>query len=266
MKKKLLTLAMAAVMVVSSAVTAFAADETTLDGSEGWWTAHTKGYLVDEDGVELTFKATTDADALNGWDGPVALLYTATEAYAGEYTPDADSTVQVNNLAGYSEIILVRGDSAAFLGANNTWGTLSEDWTWEATKTTDDWEAYKTAIKAGLDCSVVVTKADGAVTLVLKVGDITESKITVKTDTTKDIYLAMTAENCKLTNIKEVVKETTTQAPATETTTVAAGGNNNNNNSTGSTGSGDTAPVLALLAVAAVAGAVVVLRKKEVTE
>ena len=269
MKKKLLTLAMAAVMVVSSAVTAFAADpelvteNTTFtgaaaDGSEGWNSAGTgKVFPVTEDGVTIVFHndAFTDSkdhgngdkfgDAYDNWDNFV-LETIATDAAKGV-------TMRADNFSW------TYGDSAV---APTVTSEIS--WVWEEI----DWKA----MTDDTDVTLVAKKADAnTVTFTITFASDATAKevytLTYADGVPADLQFQVGADGGKM-ELKSATfgsTEKDTQAP-TETTTVAAGGNNNSNNSTGSTGSGDTAPVLALLAVAAVAGAVVVLRKKEVTE
>ena len=253
MKKKLLTLAMAAVMVVSSAVTAFAADAVTLDGSAGWWKAWTPSYEV-KDGETLEF----DIDVKGGdtvWNNVCAAFAT------GSITGQADPNEEKKDDTTYKELAVIRGD-------NYGWGGDYATVAWEGGMGTETGlaEADFIAMMKDAHLDVTISRSGNEVTYtyVAAGGDKTMTRTAKFTASESSVHVFFIPDTSTVT-VTPVVKETTTQAP-TETTTVAAGGNNNNNNSTGSTGSGDTAPVLALLAVAAVAGAVVVLRKKEVTE
>lgn len=226
MKKKLLTLAMAATMVVSSVFTAFA-DETV--ECSGWWVAHSQGYEVDADGLELSFKNTTYDTAVKNWDGPIYVVYTGDEA-------------KVNG-AGYAEYGVARGDLFGWNSAANTGDAAAFEATgnkFEKVAEPADWAGYLTALKAGADCKLKATLNGDELVVEFTVADAT-SKATWKVDGSKKVYISVGGENCTLTEVKEVA------ASATPST-------------------GDYTAVLPVALVALAAAGAVVASRKKVTE
>ncbi len=226
MRKKLLTVAMVATMAISSVLSAFAAADIDCTG---WWVAHTEGFEVTADGVEVNFKGTTYDTATFNHDTPVVVVYAGDEA-------------KVNG-NGYLEYAVVRSDNYAWApdnvngvtGAANT-GAGLDNWTAAGYKIestgapTDDagWATWLEANKAGADCTVKATKDNDKVTLVVTNSGIT-STTTIPVDATKTIYISLSGELCKVTDIKVAGDETgedkttpaednTTKAPAKTTT------------------------------------------------
>ena len=107
MRKKIFAVALAAVMTVTSAMSAFAL-ETELDCT-GWWTDHADGIEVTAEGVEFNFKNTTyaevDATAHNGngkvenYDTPVIVIYNSADGVIGKLGD-----------AGYTEYVVIRSE------------------------------------------------------------------------------------------------------------------------------------------------------------
>ncbi len=184
---------------------------------EGWWTAHTSGIEVTSDGVALTFKNNTYSAAANQWEVPVVVAYAGDEA-------------KVNG-AGYDEYAVIRGDAYAWTtkaaDANTgaglaAWSNLG--YTFQSNASTfDTWLADN---KAGTDCKVQAIKKDGKVIIETTVGSVT-SYTTFPVDAGKKVYISLSGEKCKLTNIKtaqytainlpgEVPSATATPAPSTD--------------------------------------------------
>ena len=159
---------------------------------EGWWTAHTSGIEVTDSGVALTFKNTTYSSAANQWEIPVVVAYTGDEA-------------KVNG-AGYDEYVVIRGDAYAWTtkaaDANTgaglaAWNNLG--YTFQSNASTfDTWLADN---KAGTNCKVQAVKKDGKVIIETTVGSVT-SYTTFPVDAGKKVYISLSGEKCKLTNIK----------------------------------------------------------------
>ena len=146
---------------------------------------------VTESGMAVTFKNNTHADAVNGWDIPLAVAYTG----------DAP----VVNGAGYKEYVVVRGDGYAWANADgdiNTGAGLASwsglGYTFEANPVNDSWLEDN---KSGTECKVQAVKSDGKVIIETKVGSVT-SKTTFPVEDGKKVYISLTGEQCKLTNIK----------------------------------------------------------------
>ena len=159
---------------------------------EGWWTAHTSGIEVTSGGVALTFKNNTYSAAANQWEVPVVVAYAGDEA-------------KVNG-AGYDEYAVIRGDAYAWTtkaaDANTgaglaAWNNLG--YTFQSNASTfDTWLADN---KAGTNCKVQAVKKDGKVIIETTVGSVT-SYTTFPVDAGKKVYISLSGEKCKLTNIK----------------------------------------------------------------
>ena len=184
---------------------------------EGWWTAHTSGIEVTDNGVALTFKNNTYSAAANQWEVPVVVAYAGDEA-------------KVNG-AGYDEYAVIRGDAYAWTtkaaDANTgaglaAWNNLG--YTFQSNASTfDTWLADN---KAGTDCKIQAIKKDGKVIIETTVGSVT-SYTTFPVDAGKKVYISLSGEKCKLTNIKtaqytainlpgEVPSATATPAPSAD--------------------------------------------------
>jgi len=280
MKKKLLTLAMAAVMTVSSAFAAFAEDVDCT----GWWVAHSAGVEVTTDGVEVTFTNTTYESATANWNGPIWVLYSADEAFAGSGT--------CNTAAGYNEYWVMRGDNygwgnnayyntqqetdpntGAYVINTNTPNALADagiTWTADADAT---WDNFVTDLKSGIECKATAKLVGNTAEVTFSVAGV-DTKIVLPVDTSKKTYLSIGGELTKITNLtsKSMAPagggdDATTAGNANDATTA---GNANDATTAGTTGTatpntGDATMVGLLLAVAAVS-AVVVLKKRTVTE
>lgn len=159
---------------------------------EGWWTAHTSGIEVTDSGVALTFKNNTYSSAANQWEIPVVVAYAGDEA-------------KVNG-AGYDEYVVIRGDAYAWTtkaaDANTgaglaAWNNLG--YTFQSNASVfDTWLADN---KAGTNCKVQAVKKDGKVIIETTVGSVT-SYTTFPVDAGKKVYISLSGEKCKLTNIK----------------------------------------------------------------
>ncbi len=275
MKKKLLTLAMAAVMVVSSAINTFAATVADVEAS-GWWVAHSAGIEVTEEGVEVTFTNTTDASAANNWNGPIFVLYSADAAFAGS---DADTTTAdtVNTVAGYNEYWVQRGDNygwgnATYYGVTGDLNTNLADalttagitWTPDADAV---WDNFLTDLKAGVECKCTAKLVGDNAVLTFSVAGV-DAQIELPVDTSKTTYLSISGELTTITDIEYSAMASAgadTDTDADTNTDSDADTNTNTNGGATTPDTGDSTMVVALAVVAMVA-AVVVLKKRTVTE
>lgn len=153
--------------------------------------AQTDGYEVTESGIEITFKSTSASSAKDNWETPALIAYTADEPkFKG---------------ANYKEYAIIRSDAFAWKDGVFDNNKDSDDWknsgyTFDA-KFPEDWAAWVEANKAGTDCKVQAIKKDGKVYVEVTNGNLTSVTSFPITGNEK-IYLSLTGENCKLTDIK----------------------------------------------------------------
>ena len=234
MNKKILAGVLASALAVTCAANVSAL-QAELDCS-GWWTAHTDGIEITADGVEVTFTSTTYEDAANNWNAPIYVVYTS-----------ADASIKEAGTEGYTEYFVCRADMYGWLGAANTNDGMGDGFTWERTAE-PDWDNWLTNLKAGVSGSLKATKGNGNVTVVFTVNGATSTTV-IPTDSDK-VYVALSGEMCKLTNIKLV-----------DNTPAAGTGSEGGDKGSPSTGVEGVAIVAGLAIVAA--GAVVVAKKRK---
>ncbi len=246
MKKKLFAVALAAVMVVSSAVSAMAESIADVNAS-GWWVAHSKGVEITEAGVEISYKSTTDATATANWNAPIYVVYSADAAFA-----PADGAMTCNTAAGYAEYWVMRADNygwaGAGLGAGNTASATDLETLgvgFENNAADKDWTNWVAENQAGVNGKVTAKKTAADKVEVTFDHNGVKSTCTIPVPADKTIYVSLSGELCTLTNI------TAEAIPAGSTTPTT----------------GDMTAVLpvAVLAVAAMA-VVVVMKRRTVAE
>lgn len=255
MKKRFFTVVMATVMTLAMSVSAFAAELADVDAT-GWWVAHSTAIEVDETGVEVNFTATTYESATSNWNSPLYVVYTATEEFAGG--------AGISDVAGYTEYAVVRSDTYAWSGEANT-GNLdswtNKGFTWEATAPAD-WTTWLESLKGGVDGTLEAQLSGDTLTAVFTVGDAV-STASFKVDSSKPVYISLTGELCKLTNIniESVATEVETEAEETEDTTTTAEVTEE------SPKTGDASSVAFVTVVLfAAAGTLILLKKRTVNE
>ncbi len=267
MRKKLLTVALAATMAVASVFSAFAED---VDCS-GWWVAHSSGTEITTEGVEIDFHAQTYDSASSNWNSPLYVVYAADAKFAGG--------AGISDTAGYTEYFVMRSDNYGWKGDKNT---ASMDALVEAGVSVEStgvpaddaaWAEWLAANKAGVDCKIKATKtADDKVVVEFTNNGLT-SKATITVDAGKTIYVSVTGELCNVTNLTSKASAGTTTPDPTpapsddkkdEPTTAAPAGSKDNNVKPSQTG--DTTAVAVVVIVALGAAVAVVASKKKVTE
>ncbi len=267
MKKKLLTVLMAAVITVSSALCAFAKTTTTSLGSveaSGWWVEHSTAYLL-KDGADVTFtmnSVTYDTASAN-WNGPIWVLYSADEAFAGGSG--------LSDTAGYAEYLVNRVDIYWWAAdgtnrfANDALSTVTS---YEVVEPDGIWDNFVADLKAGITWTVNVKVSGSTVTIVSTTSTGLQSTAVVNVDSSKDNYITFGGELCSITNIKASV------TTADETTTAIEVVTNENGETETiiiteavNPESGDASVVIPMALIAMVAvGAVLATKKKTVTE
>lgn len=250
--KKLLAILLAVAMVMSIALVASAAETTMPDlDCAGWWTAHTAGVELTETPTTITFTNTTYADAADNWNTALWILYTANEAKVNgdgyvEYWVHRSDNYGWGN-AGYYTAAL---PADTFLNTAFPDNLAANNITWVGEFAEGCWENWVADSKAGAE-GTVTAKLDGNGNAVITISyhGVTNT-VTLPVDTSKPVYLSLTGEKCKLSNIKVSVPDPAPVEPAPDDSNAKTGDNTN---------------IIALAAamVLSVAGVAVLVRKKE---
>lgn len=190
--KKLVALALASAMVLTSAITVSAAtvvlDETV--DSPTFWGAHTTGMKLSEEWQTLSCTSTSYETAAANWNTPFMVAYYGTEA-------------KVNG-AGYEELFVNRSDMFGWVAGNGDTNVgLPEGYTYEVLSAPADdaaWAAWLAANKEGVTVTVSTCIEDGkAIFIMSNSGAV--SKTTIAVDTTKDVYVSLGGEMCTMKNV-----------------------------------------------------------------
>ena len=65
-----------------------------------------------------------------------------------------------------------------------------------------NWDTWKAKNKEGIDCSVSITRSGGTVTVTTSNLGVEITNITTMKDPSKDVYIALTGDQCAITNIR----------------------------------------------------------------
>lgn len=258
MRKKLLTVALAATMAVSSVLSAAAAE---LSGA--WWTAWSESYEI-ADGATVEF----DIDVKGGdtvWNN-VAAVFTNSKI-TGTQAPADEAG------ASYKEYAVVRGDNWGWGGGDNK-SSAGSDITYEG-GIADLGDADFIATMKDCHLDITITRSGNDITMVTK-GTGTNGKTFTRTakftdDLSAGVNVFFVPDTSTIT-----VAKAAADTPATPTTddkkddgaaatTVAPEAGSKDNNVTPSK-TGDTAAVAVVAIVALGAAVAVVASKKKVTE
>lgn len=206
MRKRILAIALATTMALSTAVVAVpsyknvavaqaAEEETGAQSFDGWWTGHCLGDEITETEKTVNFKSITDNDpTLTGYHNtPVFVIY-----YGDENKVNGE---------GYDEVFVVRSDLygwlAPSLGGNNTNEGMSEieaaGFTFTKENAPENLADWYAANKKGVDVSYTTSIKDGVVTVKVTNNGIS-SITTFKYDESKGkkLYLSVTGERCTI--------------------------------------------------------------------
>ena len=181
------------------------------------------------------------------------------------------------NGAGYDEYVVIRGDGYAWTtkGTDANTGAGLEVWNglgyaFESAAPGDTWVQDN---KAGTDCKVQAIISGGKVIIETTVGSVV-SKTSFPVEAGKKVYISLTGEKCKLTNIKaadytaigDVTGAPSTPAPGDNNNT-GTGDNNTDtdNNNTDTDTSGDDEPEVTEKKSMKVSGIVAKANTKKVT-
>lgn len=208
MRKRILAIALATTMALSTAVIAVpsyknvavaqaAEEETGAQTFDGWWTAHTYGDEITETEKTVNFKAITDNDptAINNWDTPSFVIY-----YGDKNEVQIPDTYVVE---GYDEVAVIRSDLWSWSAGGDITNPEGYAGTNELTFTTEnapaDWAAWLSANKKGVDVSYTTQIKDGVVTVKVTNNGIT-GIATFKYDESKGkkLYISVTGEKCTI--------------------------------------------------------------------
>lgn len=182
--KKTLALALVVMMLCVCAFSVSAA-ETTLPNltTQGFWSAHSDGVAVTEDGVEITldFQSTGENGVFSNWHAPSVVVYYGTEA-------------KVNG-ADYAEIAVIRSDAYGWTPTAPFWGPngYGED--------AAAWAAWLEGCKNGAVAAVSAQLADGNAVVTLTANGMSNT-YTFPLEEGKDVYISLSGEFCAMSNIK----------------------------------------------------------------
>ena len=150
---------------------------------DGYRTAASEGILI-KDGMEISFHTMSLPTARLIWHCPYVALFCSD-----------DKKVNGKN---YKEFTLIRMDGEDWesndISENRNYVNTTDEY--------DGWDTWKKANKEGIDCKVTFRRSGSQVTVITENAGIRVRNITEIKDGTKDIYAALTGDQCALTNIR----------------------------------------------------------------
>lgn len=237
MKKKLLTLAMAAAMAISTALTSFAATEES---------------------VTLTgFASGTSAEIL---EGDFDVTYTFNDKSTG--TDNWDNAIVEFWVDGAASHVDVRLDRFGWLNAHAD-KTAEITWTDSNDPATLDWATWANKMRAGEDVTINVVRKGNTFTITTSSAGYTfVGEVTSADYEGKKVGIRLTGEEAELTNIKFKVNTKKDDAANGD----AEDNNNDANAGTTTPTTGDVATALPVALLVAAAVAVVAMKKRSIAE
>ena len=148
----------------------------------GWRTAATQGIPVG-DGVKLTFHTMSMPSARLVWHCPFVSVFSARDG-------------QVNG-SGFREYTLVRLDGEGWESDEHAQNKIQV----ERKENFVGWNAWKEKNKQGLDCEVTVERRKNRIVLRTENLGIAIESVTTIHDDVKDVFVALTGDQCAITNI-----------------------------------------------------------------
>ena len=152
---------------------------------EGWWTKHLDGEKVTEDGITLKFKAKSNGSLR--YEVPVYAVFSSDDGKVGK--------AETN---GYAEYGVMRSDYNGW-GEVKYWGQGATTYNPTAAETEEAVKDWTPTQKEFNDYIVEAYKEGTNVYMKITAGTlVTFAKFTVPAE--KDVYLALTGENCTVEN------------------------------------------------------------------
>ena len=169
----------------------------------GYHTAFSGGYEVTGDGTTVTFDSETYADAIDAWNSPAVIVYSAEAPASHSINYDT-----LKDAAGFSELLYVRGDwwgEAKIGDVVYNRATFNEGpGTWMARGLPSDWSLFLASNKEGVKGEASAKYEDGKILVKFSVNGVTNLiSIPYEKQEGKNIYLSLSGEKCKLSNIAE---------------------------------------------------------------
>ncbi len=197
--KKLIAISLAVMLLCVCSISVFAAETTLPDvDSPAFWGAHSAGIEVTAEGVDISFTSTSYEGITLNWEGPMYVLYHGDEA-------------KVNG-TGYTELWVQRGDNYGWINGQNNLDHMADlnalGITYESSCA--DWDAlwanYQTNLKAGCEVKIHAELKDGKAVITMEQQGL-KMTTTVPVTAGKPVYLSLSGEKAKLTNIKVTIPE-----------------------------------------------------------
>ena len=203
--KKTLALALAVMMLCVCALTVSAAETTLPDVTfGGWWTAHSQGVQITEEGFTMTFTADTEDGAALNYCVPTLVIHAgAADAVGAEYwcqRADAWGWLYGENVGDHADALHAKGYS---------WNFVFED-------SFISWENFQATTEAGTQATVTAKLEGSNVQLTYKLAGVI-NEVTIPVDAANPVYLCITGERCAASNIVVTTPEEETQPTEPET-------------------------------------------------
>ena len=163
-----------------------------------FFSAHSKGFPVTEEGLEITFKSRSNGD--KNWDAPIVVAYSG----SGD-APEIGG-------ADYVEYAVIRSDNFALDAL-----AKPADFVFNADAGAIDWDTWKAANRSeeGANCKVSAVKKDGKIYIEFTNDSIT-SLSSFTPSSAGEVYIGITGENCVFGNtLPEVEQPDTPDTPDT---------------------------------------------------
>ncbi len=263
MRKKLLTVALAATMAVASVFSAFAVEaKDAISGDltvTGFFNEKTDAVeLKSGDTLNVKFNCKSESISENYHTYVMAVTGAIGDAYTG----------------ATEEVLILRGDSWGWGGGASDIVAPDKDGNKLAFESDVNWDEWQNLLKGGADVNITLSRNANTLTYEAKVGTYTMKTTTTSGKALPDtLYVFLTGENTVLSGIstsKTSASTTPDPTPAPsddkkdEPTTAAPAGSKDNNVKPSQTG--DTTAVAVVAIVALGAAVAVIASKKKVTE
>lgn len=154
---------------------------------DAWRTAATQGIPITDD-MELSFHSQSLPTARLIWHCPFVTIFTSKDGRVGG--------------EGYREFLLMRLDGENWESDAHVVNTVEISHTGAFA----DWNVWKAKNKEGLDCRVSIQREGNIVTMATENLGISISSVTTVRDEVDELYVALTGDQCALTNIRIAAK------------------------------------------------------------